>query len=156
MITNDLLKLLARKVPNYHLVSPKFAKESFSLCTCSKCRFCLLGKSYGTPEKDGKPQRNCKRVFDELLELGEPTGHSLVAEYGTCDAARFSPQSYDNFQLEAETVSQQVEGDQHETSGDGFGIDKPAPWEVPAPQQADNAAEDAETTHTDVPAEGGE
>ena len=117
MITNDLLKLLARKVPNYRLVSPKFAKDSFSLCTCSKCRFCLLGKSYGTPEKDGKPQRNCKRVFDELLELGEPTGYSLVAEYGTCDAARFTPQSYENFQLEAESVTT------NETAGDGFVID---------------------------------
>lgn len=150
MITNDLLKLLARKVPNYHLVSPKFAKETFSLCTCSKCRFCLLGKSYGTPEKDGKPQRNCKRVFDELLELGEPTGHSLVSEYGTCDAARFTPQSYDNFKLEAEIATQT------ETSGDGFGIDKPAPSEVQAPQQEEEAAGDAETTPTDVPAEGGE
>ena len=135
MITNDLLKLLARKVPNYHLVSPKFAKETFSLCTCSKCRYCLLGKSYGTPEKDGKPQRNCKRVFDELLELGEPTGHSLVAEYGTCDAARFTPQSYDNFQLEAENAPP------HETPGDGFGIDKPAPSEVTAPQQEEESAE---------------
>lgn len=150
MITNDLLKLLARKVPNYHLVSPKFAKETFSLCTCSKCRFCLLGKSYGTPEKDGKPQRNCKRVFDELLELGEPTGHSLVAEYGTCDAARFTPQSFDNFKLEAEIVTPT------ETLGDGFGIDKPAPSEVPAPQKADDAAGDAETTPTDVSVEGGE
>lgn len=148
MITNDLLKLLARKVPNYHLVSPKFAKETFSLCTCSKCRFCLLGKSYGTPEKDGKPQRNCKRVFDELLELGEPTGHSLVAEYGTCDAARFIPQSYEN--LEAERVSP------NETAGDGFGIEKTAPSEVPAYQLADDVAGDAETTPTDVPAEGGE
>ena len=150
MITNDLLKLLARKVPNYHLVSPKFAKESLSLCTCSKCRFCLLGKSYGTPEKDGKPQRNCKRVFDELLELGEPTGHSLVAEYGTCDAARFTPQIFDNFQLEAESMTTT------ETSGDGFGIDKPAPSEVQAPQQEEESAGDAETTPTDVPAEGGE
>lgn len=130
MITNDLLKLLARKVPNYHLVSPKFAKETFSLCTCSKCRFCLLGKSYGTPEKDGKPQRNCKRVFDELLELGEPTGHSLVAEYGTCDAARFTPQSYEDFQLEADSVNPN--------------------------ETADDAAGEAETTPADVPAEGGE
>ena len=130
MITNDLLKLLARKVPNYHLVSPKFAKETFSLCTCSKCRFCLLGKSYGTPEKDGKPQRNCKRVFDELLELGEPTGHSLVAEYGTCDAARFTPQSYEDFQLEADSVNPN--------------------------ETADYAAGEAETTPADVPAEGGE
>lgn len=134
MITNDLLKLLARKVPNYHLVSPKFAKETFSICTCSKCRFCLLGKSYGTPEKDGKPQRNCKRVFDELLELGEPTGHSLVAEYGTCDAARFTPQSYEDFQLEEERVNP------NETAGDGFKIDKPAPSEVLAPQHAEEAA----------------
>ena len=150
MITNDLLKLLARKVPNYHLVSPKFAKDTFSLCTCSKCRFCLLGKSYGTPEKDGKHQRNCKRVFDELLELGEPTGHSLVSEYGTCDAARFTPQSFDNFKLEAEIVTPT------ETLGDGFVIDKPAPSEVPEPQQAEESAGDAETTPTDVPAGVGE
>ena len=130
MITNDLLKLLARKVPNYHLVSPKFAKETFSLCTCSKCRFCLLGKSYGTPEKDVNPQRNCKSVFDELLELGEPTGHSLVAENGTCDAARFTPQSYEDFQLEADSVNPN--------------------------ETADDAAGEAETTPADVPAEGGE
>lgn len=57
---------------------------------------------------------------------------------------------FDNFKLEAEIVTPT------ETLGDGFGIDKPAPSEVPAPQKADDAAGGAETTPTDVSVEGDE
>jgi len=107
MIESKLLDLFGRKCPNYHLLAEKFAKQTFSICTCSKCRHCIAGKSYG-----GKPQKTCKRMMDELLEVGAPIGYSLVAENGTCDAAQFTQEDYSNFVLKGQDAVTHEEQEQ--------------------------------------------
>ena len=108
MIESKVLNLLRLRVPNYHIVSEKFAKGTFSLCTCGKCRNCLKGTSYATPEKDGVQQWSCKRVFDDLMKMG-CYGHARVNEFGTCDAAQFIPEDYTKFALEQQKISAEGE-----------------------------------------------
>lgn len=104
MIESKILNLLRRKVPNYHIVSERFAKGTLSICTCGKCKHCLKGTSYGSPEKDGVQQWSCKRVFNDLMDMG-CYGHARVNEFGTCDAAQFIPEDYSKFAIEQQKIS---------------------------------------------------
>lgn len=101
MIEASVLKLLQRAAPNYHLVAERFAKDTYSLCTCAKCANSVDGRHYGTPEKEGRRCRHCKRVADALHNDGRnAAGYAKVDEYGTCDAARFKPEDNGNFKLD--------------------------------------------------------
>ena len=100
MIESSILKMLARQVPNYHTVSPAFLKGTFSVCPCARCE-----------NSECATVRNsqhlvCTRVLRQLKELGASEGIAIVAENGTCDAARFIPIDMTNFRLEEETVGQ--------------------------------------------------
>lgn len=111
MIDSHVLKILAKTAPNYHVVAERFAKDTFSVCTCAKCRNCLKGKTYGTPEKDGVTCRNCKRIMDALHNVGkDAAGYSRVDAYGTCDAAQFVKEDYSRFTLEGEPVFRPADG----------------------------------------------
>lgn len=101
MISAELINLLRRRVPNYHVLSPKFVKGCFSVCPCAACQFVIKGKSYG-----GVRQYTCSRVMDDCQRLG-CIDNSLVAAYGTCDAARFVPEKWDGFKLEGEKIDLQ-------------------------------------------------
>ena len=101
MISAELINLLRRRVPNYHVLSPKFVKGSFSVCPCAACRSVIKGKSCG-----GVRQYNCSRVMDDCQRLC-CIGNSLVAAYGTCDAAYFVPEKWDDFKLEGEKIDLQ-------------------------------------------------
>lgn len=98
MISAELINLLRRRVPNYHLLSPKFVKGSFSVCPCGACKHVIKGKSCG-----GVRQYNCSRVMDDCQRLG-CVGNSLVSAYGTCDAANFVPEKWEVFKLESELI----------------------------------------------------
>lgn len=98
MIGCEVLKLLMRRVPNYHVVSPKFVKGSLTICPCAACQH--VCKS--TPGL-GSRQYACKRVLGDLAAMG-CEGNAIVSAYGTCDAAKFSQVNYDNFRLEGEAV----------------------------------------------------
>lgn len=98
MIEASITKVLQRKCPNYHRVSERFAKDTFSLCTCKKCRFSILG----TDVSRTKPERTCKPLLDRLIEDGLPIGYARVDANGTCDAAQFVPEDNRDFRLESE------------------------------------------------------
>lgn len=98
MIDASILKVLARKCPNYHIVSERFAKGTFSVCTCKNCRFSVLG----TNAARTKPERNCKPLLDRLIEDGMPIGYARVDAFGTCDAASFVPDDGSPLRLESE------------------------------------------------------
>ena len=101
MITSEIVRLLARKVPNYHVCSAKFVKGRFSICPCASCESSIKGKSVG-----GKVQYSCGRVIKDLAEL-EAIGHALVSALGTCDAAKFVQEKFDDFKLEGEKIDLQ-------------------------------------------------
>lgn len=98
MIGCEVLKLLMRRVPNYHVVSPKFVKGSLTICPCAAC----LHVERSNP-KLGFRQFACKLVLGDLAAMG-CEGNAVVSAYGTCDAAKFSQENYDNFKLEGEAV----------------------------------------------------
>lgn len=98
MIEAAVTKVLTRKCPNYHVVAERFAKYTFSLCTCSKCRFSLLG----TNVTQTKPERTCKPLLDRLIEDKLPIGYARVDANGTCDAAQFIPEDNRDFRLKCE------------------------------------------------------
>lgn len=93
MITSEVLRILARGCPNYHLVSARFVKDHFSICPCAACASC---------DKQGG-NRVCSRVAADMKALG-CDGHAIVNALGTCDAARFVQKKFDDFKLEAERV----------------------------------------------------
>ena len=99
MISAELINLLRRRVPNYHVLSPKFAKGCFSVCPCGACKHVIKGKSYG-----GVRQYTCSLVMDDCQKMG-CIGNSLVSGYGTCDAARFVPEKWEVFKLEGEKTT---------------------------------------------------
>ena len=101
MISAELINLLRRRVPNYHLLSPKFVKGCFTVCPCGACKHVLKGKSYG-----GVRQYTCSLVMDDCQKMG-CIGNSLVSAYGTCDAANFVPEKWENFKLEGENIDLQ-------------------------------------------------
>ena len=103
MIESKVLNLLRLRVPNYHIVSEKFANGNFSICTCGKCRNCLKMTSYGTTEKDGEQQLYCEWVYNDLMKMG-CYGHARVNEFGTCDAAQFIPEDYSKFAIEQQKL----------------------------------------------------
>lgn len=98
MIASDILKLLNRRVPNYHLLSPRFVKGSCSACPCAACKQAL--KTQGPKEM---VQYVCGRVLEDLENMGA-VGYATVSAYGTCDAAQFSQPSYDQFKLEGQKI----------------------------------------------------
>lgn len=99
MIEGAIIKLLAKRVPNYHLVSPKYGRDTYSLCTCPKCKHSKIR----APEGDSvKGKRFCGLVLRHLIALGQPEGHALVAENGTCDASVFEKEDYTDFSLQSE------------------------------------------------------
>lgn len=104
MIETSVLKVLSRLCPNYHLVSEKFAKGTYSLCTCAKCANRSLGKT-----STGKPERWCYPLYLRLRDEGLPIGYSRVDENGTCDAARFVPEDNTRFHLEGEKFTGKAE-----------------------------------------------
>lgn len=97
MIESSTLKLIMKAAPNYHLVSEKFARESFGVCTCGKCTNCVHGKTGAS-----KARHECSGILKRLTFAGLPTGYAKVDEFGTCDAAKFIPEDYSNFKLEHE------------------------------------------------------
>lgn len=101
MISAELINLLRRRVPNYHVLSPKFVKGGFSVCPCAACKHVIKGKSYG-----GVRQYTCSLVMDDCQKMG-CIGNSLVSGYGTCDAANFVPEKWDDFKLEGEKIDLQ-------------------------------------------------
>lgn len=111
MISAELINLLRRRVPNYHVLSPAFVKGCFSICPCAACQSVLKGKSYG-----GVRQYNCSRVMDDCQRLG-CIGNSLVAAYGTCDAAHFVPEKWDDFKLEVEKIDLQPKAEPEPDDG---------------------------------------
>lgn len=92
MITVEVIDLLRRRVPNYHLVFPKFIKGSLTVCACPYCAHSV------SETKNGKTVISCVRVLRDFKKMG-CVGHSTVALNGTCDAAVFSQERYDNFKL---------------------------------------------------------
>ena len=99
MISAELINLLRRRVPNYHLLSPKFVKGCLSVCPCCACKHVIKGKSYG-----GVRQYTCSLVMDDCQKMG-CIGNSLVSAYGTCDAANFVHENWENFKLEVEKIT---------------------------------------------------
>lgn len=99
MITSDILKLLGRRVPNYHLLSQRFIRGSVSTCPCAACRHCI--RRHGT-SATGFSTYFCGLVLRDFTEM-KCAGHAVVAGNGTCDAAEFVQEKYDNFTLEGES-----------------------------------------------------
>lgn len=89
MIPGNIVRILSRQVPNYHLVAKGIAKRSISLCVCKYCK-------YGV-EFSG-PTLFCNRVFPYFIDKG----YSLVAENGTCDKAEFRRDAGKDIVLEQE------------------------------------------------------
>lgn len=76
MILGSTVKMLARQVPNYHLVAHGIAKSSLSVCACMNCaraRDCGAGRLV------------CSRVEGRC----EDDGYAIVSANGTCDRAEF-------------------------------------------------------------------
>lgn len=103
MIDSAVLKVLAKRTPNYHTVSPSIIKATFSVCNCARCRHHTLDRIGGETVHG-----ICQRVRERLEELGA-SGHAIVADNGTCDAAQFTPEDYSRFALEAEKLEKPVE-----------------------------------------------
>ena len=100
MIEERITRVLQTKCPAYHLVSASLAKDTFSLCTCGKCRFSVLGTNVART----KPERTCKPLLDRLIEDDLPIGYARVDNLGTCDRARFVPEDNRDFRLQSETA----------------------------------------------------
>ena len=100
MIEHRITEVLQRKCPSYHTVPASIAKDAFSLCTCGKCRFSVLGTNVART----KPERTCKPLLDRLIEDGLPIGYARVDNLGTCDRARFEPEDNRDFRLQCETA----------------------------------------------------
>ena len=98
MISAELINLLRRRVPNYHVLSPKFVKGGFSVCPCAACKHVIKGERYG-----GVRKYTCSLVMDDCQKMG-CIGNSLVSRYGTCDAANFVPEKWEVFKLEGELI----------------------------------------------------
>ena len=104
MIEHKITEVLQRKCPHYHLVPASIAKDTFSLCTCGKCRFSVLGTNVAKT----KPERICKPLLDRLIEDGLPIGYARVDSLGTCDRAKFEPQDNRDFRLQSETAVMKI------------------------------------------------
>ena len=105
MIGYEVLRLLMRRVPNYHVVSPKFIKGSLTICPCGACQHSLTGTF-----PKGAKQYMCGRVYGDFVKMG-CVGNAVVSAYGTCDAARFSHVNYELFKLEGEAVEKKGGGE---------------------------------------------
>lgn len=105
MITAEILRILARRCPNYHILAAKFVKGHMSVCSCAACQFSInLSKNPNAPKSLA-----CARVIDDMIAL-KCSGHALVSIFGTCDAARFSQEKYDNFHLEGDRIAPDAPG----------------------------------------------
>ena len=86
MILGTTVKILARQVPNYHLVSPSLARHSLTLCACRSCRW----------SKDGSEGHLlCDRVAGRV----EDDGYAIVATNGTCDRAEWRKDEAEDLEL---------------------------------------------------------
>lgn len=104
MIEAALMRVLMRKCPNYRVVSERFAKDTFSLCTCRRCEKSVLGMNVGRT----RVERTCKPLLDRLIEDELPIGYAVVCENGTCDAASFIKEDNSKFRLEGEQMNRVV------------------------------------------------
>lgn len=98
MVSAEIIGILTRRVPNYHLVAPKFVKGSLTICPCGACQHSLTGTF-----PNGAKQYMCGRVYGDFVKMG-CVGNAVVSAYGTCDAAQFSQPSYDQFKLEGQKI----------------------------------------------------
>ena len=105
MVSAEIIGILSRRVPSYHVVAPKFVKGSLTICPCGACKHSLTGE---TPK--GAKQYMCGRVYDDFVKMG-CVGNAVVSAYGTCDAAKFSPVNYELFKLEGEKVERKGGGE---------------------------------------------
>lgn len=101
MITSEIIRLLSRRCPNYHILASKFIKGHLSVCPCAACRNCIrrhgtTGMSFAT--------YFCGRVLDDMIAM-KCAGHAVVAGNGTCDAAEFIQERYDDFSLEGDRIA---------------------------------------------------
>lgn len=77
MIDCQILKLMQKSCPNYHVLSDAACAKS-SVCVCSRC---MNGQW-----RSGK--RECKPLDAALAVMGFPRGYARVDKYGTCDRAK--------------------------------------------------------------------
>lgn len=77
MILGSTVKMLARQVPNYHLLSPGIARDSLSVCPCVRC-------AHGSDREALDGRLVCGRVAGLCDD-----GYAIVAANGTCDRAEF-------------------------------------------------------------------
>lgn len=111
MIDGAIVKFLAKRVPNYHVLDAEFARKSETIPLCSKCQHGKRGRTSGRPVRDDdgtiaavsdRVQYTCGRVQDAYGT------HAVVAANGTCDAGllRHDENDYANFRLDAGSVKE--------------------------------------------------
>lgn len=111
MIDGAIVKFLAKRVPNYHVLDAEFARKSETIPLCCKCQHSKCGRTYGRPVRDddgnvaavnNRAQYTCGRVLDVYGT------HAVVAANGTCDAGvlRHDEHDYTNFKLDAGSVKE--------------------------------------------------
>ena len=81
MIDCQILRLMQKTCPNYHIVSQAAARSS-SVCVCASCRRSVVRE---------KSHTHCADLLERLTAAGFPAGHSRVDACATCDRAK-SPQ----------------------------------------------------------------
>lgn len=111
MIDGSIVKFLAKRVPNYHVLDAEFARKSETIPLCAKCQFCTKGRTQGRPVRgdDGAVEAVIDRAQHVCLRVRDAYGaHAVVAANGTCDAGklRHDEHDYSNFQLESATIEE--------------------------------------------------
>lgn len=76
MIDCQILRLMNKTCPNYHVVSQANAKKS-GVCVCSRC----------VKSRKSGEVTHCGDLMDRLRNLDYPIGHSRVDTGATCDRA---------------------------------------------------------------------
>lgn len=99
MITSEVARILTRKVPNYHICSAKFVRGSNTVCACPSCKHSIKRRA----NEHSFVTFLCGRVAEDLRQL-KCEGNAIVSTCGTCDAAEFMQEKYDDFKLERERV----------------------------------------------------
>lgn len=76
MVDGNILRLMAKTCPNYHVVANTAAKVT-SVCPCSRC----------TRRKSIHSATVCGELYERLDAMGYPVGYSRVDVAATCDRA---------------------------------------------------------------------
>lgn len=76
MVDGNILRLMAKTCPNYHVVANTAAKVT-SVCPCSRCTR-RMGVGRAT---------FCGELYERLKALDYPVGYSRVDVAATCDRA---------------------------------------------------------------------